>query len=156
MQSKLRRQTYGLACLAILTAIGLVACANAVDGGSAPTASKAIQNVSLDVGQAHTILLATRFSAAEGETLEFDAESSNTSVATVAIVPDTGALRITAGRTGSAEITVTATDTKERSATQDFTVTVVQTPPAQHGPAGPAGPAGPSRPPLIRRRVRPL
>ena len=156
MQSKLRRQTYGLACLAILTAIGLVACANAVDGGSAPTASKAIQNVSLDVGQAHTILLATRFSAAEGETLEFDAESSNTPVASVAIVPDTGALTITARRTGSAKITVTATDTEERSATQDFTVTVVQTPPINPINPNPADQPGPSRPPLIRRRVSPL
>ena len=67
---------------------------------------------------------------AEGGELTYTAESSDPSVATVAVDNANDVLTITARSAGSATITVTAEDAQERTAKQTFTVTVPEPEPA--------------------------
>ena len=121
MQSRLYRQTCGLACLAIFTAIALVGCGQATGRTSAPEAVR-IAPVTLRVeADPYQISLSNKFS---GEKLAYTSASDKPAVATAKV--DGATLTVTAVGAGTATITVTATDPQERSAKTSFTVTVPQ------------------------------
>ena len=122
----LYRQTCGLACLAIFTAIALVGCGQGPGRTSAPEAVR-IDPVEVRIGAPpYEISLSNKFS---GEKLTYIAESSNKAVATTNV--DGATFTITAVGAGTATITVTATDPQERSAETSFRVTVPAPAPTQ-------------------------
>ena len=90
--------------------------------GRAPTATATITDRSLFAGDADTLSLGAHFSDPDGDPLAWSAESSATDVAVVAISNDT--LIVTAVATGSANVTVTATDPGALAAAQTFSVQV--------------------------------
>ena len=71
-----------------------------------------------------TVDVSSYFSDPNNDTLTYSATSSDTSIATVSV--STATITITGVAAGTATITVTATDPGGLSATQTFTVTVVQ------------------------------
>ena len=97
----------------------------------------------LDVGaSAHEVDVAAYFTDPDGDTLTYQAASSDESVATVST---TGSIvSVTARAKGAATVTVTATDPDDLTATQEFQVTVKNRPPATQGsiPAPPLLDAG--------------
>ena len=112
-----------LACLAVLSviAMALVACGSGPGAKVQPEPVK-ILDVSFVKGETvRRISLVDKFSGSE---LTYTAESSDTSVATVAVDNAKDVLTVTAVVAGEATITVTAADSKKRTATQTFTVTV--------------------------------
>ena len=86
-----------------------------------PVAVGSIPELTLDVGSTESVDLAGYFSDPDGDGLNYRASSSNAEVATAAISGD--AVEVTGVGSGTAEITVTASDGSE-SASQDFTVSV--------------------------------
>ena len=114
-----------LACLAVFAVIALVACGGGPGGSVAPTSPpKVIPHVSaLAIGKSLEIPLADKFSAPGA--LTYEATSSDPAVATAAV--DGKTLTITAKGAGKAEITVTAADSQDRTASQTFKVTVKPT-----------------------------
>ena len=124
MHSKLFRQAYGLACLAVFSMIALVACGTGPGAKVQPSVSVAKQLplvLDLEIGMATPIDLADKFSAAEGEMLTFKAVSDKLSVATAKV--DKTKLTITAVAAGRATITVTATGSLQRERTEDSLAT---------------------------------
>ena len=119
MQSRLRSQTYGLACLVIFIVIVLAACESG-PGVAAPTKSAAIGELTLAMGQTGEVDFGKAFT---GEKLTFLVTSSNYGVAFPRIAADNRNIVIRAIDPGTATITVTATNSGG-SATQSFNVTV--------------------------------
>ncbi len=86
----------------------------------------------LDVdASAHEVDVAAYFTDPDGDTLTYQAESSDESVATVST--DASTVSVTARAKGTATITVTATDPDDLTATQEFQVTVKNRAPATQG-----------------------
>ena len=114
-----------LACLAVFAVIALVACGEGPGGSVASTSPpKVIPHVSaLAIGKSLEIPLADKFSAPGA--LTYEATSSDPAVATATV--DGKTLTITAKGAGNAEITVTAADSQDRTASQTFKVTVEPT-----------------------------
>ena len=88
----------------------------------APETAAGIADATLRVGKALEIDLSNAFDDPDGDTLTYEAESSDESVATVEVDGDTLTVR-GVGR-GTAEITVTAEDADGRTASTTFDVTV--------------------------------
>ena len=84
---------------------------------------QAIADQSVTVGSSVTVN--TSFTDADQATLDYTVTSSNEAVAT-AEVSDMGVVTVTGVAAGSATIRVTATDSRNESASQPFTVTVRQ------------------------------
>ena len=115
-----------LACVIGLAvvAMALVACGSGPGAKAQPSVSSAKPLplvLDLEIGKAHTIDLADKFSAAEGETLTFKAVPDELSVATAKV--DKTKLTITAVAAGRATITVTATGSLQRERTEDSQAT---------------------------------
>ena len=90
-----------------------------------PPAATWIPDVSgLRVGEAEHVSLDGVFTDPDNDTLTIEAESSDTDIATVVVVPDQSRLVVTAKKVGTATITVTADDGKGGTVDQTFTVTV--------------------------------
>ena len=91
----------------------------------APVASETIPDQTVDVGgSATTVDVSSYFTDADNDTLTYTASFSDTAKVTVSVSSAT--VSITAVATGTATITVTATDPGSLTATQTFSVTVVQ------------------------------
>ena len=124
-QSKTTNIFYILLCIGIFFVSGLASANNA------PTASGTIaaQTVNLN-GAAATVNVFPNFnddfSDADDYTLTYTASSSDDTKATVSVSSST--VTITAVAVGTATITVTATDSGGLSATQTFSVTIVNVP----------------------------
>ena len=88
----------------------------------APSATAALPDVEVEVGEATGTDLGAHFTDPDGDILVFAAESSDPAVATVSVAGE----RVTVGAVakGAATVTVTATDTEGLAATQSFRVTV--------------------------------
>ena len=115
-----------LASLAI-TFEGRRASESRPQANRAPTTSGTIDDVTFTLGegsQSMTIDVLGRFSDADNDALTFSAFSSDTSVATVTVDANAGAITVAAVSVGEATITVRATDGNFGPATQTFTVTV--------------------------------
>lgn len=95
---------------------------NVGQSGLGPEAVGSVEGASLDAGEELSLRMDTYFRHPGGEPLAYIAGSSDTEVATAATSGST--LRVTAHGGGTAVITIVATDTGGRSATQRFTVTV--------------------------------
>ncbi len=93
---------------------------------AAPTVANEIEDKSVERGKSLTISLeaddAPVFTDEDLEEITFSAESTNTTVATVAI--SDSALTVTGKELGTSDVTVTATDARGKSTTDTFTVTV--------------------------------
>ena len=96
---------------------------------SAPTVASALSDATIvKIGGTHEVTLSSVFSDADADdTLTITAESSKTSVATVAVASDGSKLTVTAKSRGSATITVTASD-GEAKVSNTFTVKVKAAP----------------------------
>ena len=90
----------------------------------APETAEEIEAATLAAGAALEIDLSDAFDDPDGDALEYMAESSDESVATVEVDGDT--LTVRALGRGTAEITVTATDADGETVTQTFEVTVTE------------------------------
>ena len=88
----------------------------------APTASGSIPSQTLTAGESATVDVAQYFSDPDGDTLTYAATSSNASVATVSV--SASIVNMVAQDAGQANVTVTARDPGNMSATQLFSVTV--------------------------------
>ena len=97
-----------------------------VRGNRAPLPQNSIPNQSLEVGGEVTAGVSDYFTDPDGDDLTFAAESSDAALARATISDDQ--LTIVAVDTGTALVTVTATDPEGLSATQSLTVTVVEVP----------------------------
>ncbi len=75
-------------------------------------------------GEADTLDLAAWFADPDGDPLTWAAETSDTAVAGLTLVPADGTLIVTARTQGEATVTATATDTEGLTARQTFAVTV--------------------------------
>ena len=95
---------------------------------AAPTTVGTIANITnlVENGSPQTVDVANKFSDT-GDTLTYTVESNNTATVTVAV--SGSAVTITPIAIGTADITVTATDTAGQTAIQTFAVTVVDTTP---------------------------
>ncbi len=82
-------------------------------------------------GAAHAVDAAAYFTDPDGDTLTYQAASSDESVATVSTTRST--VSVTPRAKGAATITVTATDPDDLTATQEFQVTVKNRAPAAQG-----------------------
>ena len=90
-----------------------------------PPAATWIPDVSgLRAGEAEHVSLDGVFTDPDNDTLTIEAESSDTDIATVVVVPDQSRLVVTAKKVGTATITVTADDGNGGTVDQTFTVTV--------------------------------
>ena len=129
----LYRQTCGLVCLAVFTAIALVGCGQAT-GTKAVDLTPIPDVETLKVGSTHTVSLTGTFS---GENLTYSAKSSNEAVATVKV--DGVHLTVTGVAPGGpVKITVTATDAQDRSSPpHTFNVTVVKLTTSEPAPGAP-------------------
>ncbi|MXW17380.1 MAG: hypothetical protein F4Z83_07550 [Gemmatimonadetes bacterium] len=85
----------------------------------------------LEAGEDVALTLSSRFEDPDGDALAFAVESSSPAIATATIAGDD--LQVTAVAAGTTRVTVTASDPEGWSATQSFTVTVVETP-TDHNP----------------------
>ncbi len=92
-----------------------------------PVAVDSIPGFPVFKGDSATIDVSAHFTDPDGDTLLFAAESSDETVATVALSGST--LTVSGGAQGSAEVTVTARDPGELTASHDFLVTVPNQPP---------------------------
>ncbi len=88
----------------------------------APEAVGTIPAATVEAGETSTVDLSSYFTDADGDALSYTASSSATAVATVTVAGS--ALRVIAGRPGTATVTVTAADPDGETATQSFQVTV--------------------------------
>ncbi len=95
-------------------------------GNRAPQPEVSIPDQSLEAGAQVTTGVSDYFSDPDGDDLTFTAESSDTALAKATVSDDQ--LTIVAVDTGTATVTVTATDPGGLYATQSLAVTVVQTP----------------------------
>jgi len=95
---------------------------NVGQSGQGPMAVGSVADASLDAGEQLTLRIDSYFRYPGGDPLAYLAGSSDTGVATAATSGST--LRVTAHGGGAAVITIVATDSGGRSATQRFTVTV--------------------------------
>ena len=118
-----RRRTHGALRLALgAPALVAVAAWSVGCGGPRPPAAVgSIPDLRVAIGSTESVGLAGYFSDPDGDELSYAALSSNTEVATVAISGDSVA--VTGVASGSAEITVTASDGSE-SASQNFNASV--------------------------------
>ena len=122
--SLLFRPAWGLAVLVIFAAIALAACGSGPGAKAQPDPVK-IEAVTFEEGETiRKIPLGDKFSGSE---LTYTAESSDPSVATVAVDNAKDVLTVTAVGAGKATITVTAADSQDRTASQTFKVTVKPT-----------------------------
>ena len=97
-----------------------------------PTKVGSISNKTLNKGGASTTVTASSyFTDPDGDALTYSASSSKTSVATASVSGST--VTVTSVAAGTATITVTATDPDNLSATQTFSVTVVNRKPTKVG-----------------------
>lgn len=90
----------------------------------APEVIRTIPDLRFAPGRSGGILLSLFFEDPDAETLSYEAESSNPSVMTMSVAGDT--LIMTAGDPGAATGTVTATDPGGLSASQTFTMSVLE------------------------------
>ena len=124
-QSKTTNIFYILLCIGIFFVSGLASANNA------PTASGTIaaQTVNLN-GAAATVDVFTNFFDADDDTLTYTVSSSDDTKATVSVSSSVSSITvtITAVAVGTATITVMATDPGGLSATQTFSVTIVNVP----------------------------
>ena len=105
----------------VAVAAWVVGCGAGESEPRPPVALGSIPDLTVEVGSTESTGLAGYFSDPDGDELSYEASSSSTEVATVAISGDVVAV---AGVTsGSAEITVTASD-GSLSASQDFTASI--------------------------------
>jgi len=95
-----------------------------VEPNTAPIAAGTPPPLRMVTGTSQDIAVSSYFNDPEGEDLSYQAESSDTDVATVSVVAS--AVTIIAVASGSAQITVTASDPGGLTATQMFTVTISQ------------------------------
>ncbi len=118
-----------------LTAILVAGCGD--DGATGPPANRApavagaIPNQTVHVGETATLDVSARFTDPDGDALTYGASSSDPSVAAVSASGSTVA--ITALATGSATITVSASDPAGLTATQTFQATVANRAPEPAG-----------------------
>ena len=103
-----------------------------------PVATARIPAQTLSTGQSVSFTLVQNFSDPDGDALTYAATSSNSSIATVAVLGSTA--RITGVAAGTANITVTATDPGGLSARQVAAVTV-------------RGGGSNNRPPVVTTRI---
>ena len=97
----------------------------------APVTQGSFEPVTIQVGVAVTIDVASYFSEPDGQTLTYSGASSNTRVATITVNQQT--IIVASLSPGTADIAVTATDPGGLSATQFFAVTVPNRGPAAVG-----------------------
>ena len=88
----------------------------------APSATEALPDVEVEVGEATGAALGAHFADPDGDILAFAAESSHPAVATVSV--SANRFTVTAVSKGTATITVTATDPEGLKVAQSFRVTV--------------------------------
>ena len=88
----------------------------------APSATEALPDVEVEVGEATGAALGAHFADPDGDILAFAAESSHPAVATVSV--STNRFTVTAVSKGAATVTVTATDPEGLKVAQSFRVTV--------------------------------
>ena len=88
----------------------------------APSATAALPDVEVEVGEATGAALGAHFADPDGDILAFAAESSHPAVATVSV--STNRFTVTAVSKGAATVTVTATDPEGLKVAQSFRVTV--------------------------------
>ena len=88
----------------------------------APEPTEEIKSAMLDMGEAREVDLSNAFVDPDGDELEYQAESSNDSVATVEVDGDT--LTVRGIWRGTSEITVIASDPDEKICVQKFAVTL--------------------------------
>ena len=89
-----------------------------------PTVDQPLGDVSVDGANDVTIDLAAVFGDAEGDPLTFTAVSSDGAIVTVAVSGNNLVLSFPGGQAGSADVTVTATDSSGASVSDTFAVTV--------------------------------
>ena len=99
--------------------------ANVAQGNRAPRAVGEIPDGVLPEGQTFTASVEMFFTDPDGDTLSYEAESSDTTVATASMAGSI--ITVMAVAEGVATITVTATDPEGLSATQTTTISVVST-----------------------------
>ena len=87
-----------------------------------------IPDQTVETGEEATVVVSAYFADSDGDTLTYEAMSSDTAVATVAVSGDT--VTISSIVAGTATVTVTATDPDSLMAEQTFEVTVAGTPEA--------------------------
>ena len=100
-----------------------------ITGQAAPPTTPAVSTEIADVtlvkaGGETTVALGDHFSDEDGDALAYTAVSSDTDKVTVAVNTVTGVLTVAGRAPGSAEVTVTATDDDNNSASDTFTVRV--------------------------------
>ncbi len=115
-----RSRTRG--ALRLVLAVGVAAWALGCDDSQSPMAVGEIPKLTVEVGTTESVDLAGYFSDPDGDELSYEVSSSNSEVATVAI--SGGSVAVKGVATGSAGITVKASDGSS-SASQDFTASVV-------------------------------
>ncbi len=98
-----------------------------IDDNRAPVAVDTIGPLEVFVGDSVAIPLSPYFADADGDTLSFSAESSDTDA--VAVSASRGAALISGRAPGTASVAVTASDPGGLSASLDFAVTVPNRPP---------------------------
>ena len=98
-----------------------------IDDNRAPVAVDTIRPLEVFVGDSVAIPLSPYFADADGDTLSFSAESSDTDA--VAVSASRGAALISGRAPGTASVAVTASDPGGLSASLDFAVTVPNRPP---------------------------
>ncbi len=102
-----------------------------MQGNRAPQPEGTIPAQSITVGGTATVNLSPYFTDADGDALTYTAQSSNTGVATVAVLGSVAT--VTAVAPGTSAVQVTATDPGGASATQRFDVTVANRAPETVG-----------------------
>ena len=102
-----------------------------MQGNRAPQPEGTIPAQSINVGETATVNLSPYFTDADGDALTYTAQSSNTGVATVAVLGSVAT--VTAVAPGTSAVQVTATDPGGASATQSFDVTVANRAPETVG-----------------------
>ena len=100
----------------------------------APEPVGSIADLTVEVGDAASLELSGYFSDPDGDELVFTAAASTEGPASVEV--SGGTLTVTAVAKGSVAVTITATDTEELAATQEFAVTVPNRVPVATGAIG--------------------
>ncbi len=99
-----------------------------------PAATDTIPSRTIYKSEPDTVVLARYFSDPDGDPLIYAAAASNGNVVALEVSATAGTLIVTPLAEGETTVTITATDPEDLTATQSFTVTVPNRPPAATAP----------------------